>query len=117
MEMGIVNLHIKDRTLRTRVFKRQHLVEKRQSLLQNFTQLTKNSTLTLTQLREATYSTVDDITLLQNANLMIMLQIDSRVLPTLFRSTMKLGYALGLKTPKSIESLGKGLARKSPSDR
>lgn len=98
---------------RTLVFKDQSLVEKRQTLQQNFDNLTSQLSLTVDALRSATQGTVSDIALLKSANLMLMLKIDANLLPSLFESAMKLGYTLGLKTPKAIESLSIGLARQS----
>lgn len=82
-----------------------------QALKEAFQTTTK--TLTLEQLRTATHNTVSDVDLLKNANLALMLGINESQICTLFENALKLGYAVGLKSQKAIESLSKGLARQS----
>lgn len=84
-----------------------------QSLKNSFNELTKESTLTLDALRSATYNTVDDIKLLENANLAVMLGLPTDQLPKLFESAMKLGHAVGIATDYAIMSLCKGIGRRS----
>ena len=70
-------------------------------------------TLTLKTLRESTHNTVSDIDLLKYANLALMLGLKEGQLPKLFNSAIRLGYAVGITSKKSIESLSKGIARQS----
>jgi hypothetical protein len=81
--------------------------------LKSFKRLTRESNLTLNDLVKATNETVEPATLLEMANLSIMLGIPANDLPTLFRSAYKLGLALGLEPRKAIESLAKGIGRQS----
>lgn len=64
-------------------------------------------------LRESTENTIDDQTLLENANLALMLDLPLEQLPKLFEAAKKLGYAVGLTPQKSIESLVRGIGRES----
>lgn len=82
-----------------------------QALKEAFKTTTK--TLTLQQLRTATRDTLSDVELLKNANLAMMLGINESLICELFENALKLGYAIGLKSQKAIESLSKGLARQS----
>lgn len=74
---------------------------------------TTSKVLTLQQLRIATHNTLSDMELLKNANLALMLGIKENLIAELFENALKLGYAIGLKSQKAIESLSKGLARQS----
>jgi len=82
-------------------------------LRSTFETFTKNSNLTLESLRKATHGTVSDAQLLESANLAIMLGLPINTLDELFESSCKLGYALGVDTKKAIESLCKGVGRRS----
>ena len=84
---------------------------KLQSLKASFQRLAKK--LTIEELREATENTISDVKLLESANLAIMLGLKEQQLPQLFNGAVKLGYALGITSEKAIESLSKGLARRS----
>jgi hypothetical protein len=78
-----------------------------------FDQLTKDTDLTLEQLREATLHTASDEALLKNANLAITLGLPANELPKLFNGAMRLGYAMGIDTEKAIQSLAIGIGRQS----
>lgn len=90
-----------------------HCKRKVFGLKRAFQNMTKNCTLTLAKLREATENKIDDASLLKSANLALELDFDPNLLPELFDSAMILGYSLGLDSTKSIESLVTGIARKS----
>ncbi len=79
----------------------------------SFRSLTDSTSVTLSQLREATQQTVTDATLLENANLAIMLDLPAEDLPSLFEAAFKLGLAVGIEPTRAIEALCKGVGRRS----
>jgi len=83
------------------------------SLNESFKTLVGDSDLTLEDLRDATHNTVNDIKLLESANLAIMLGLKPSELDELFECAMKLGHSVGAKTQYAIESLCKGIGRRS----
>lgn len=87
------------------------LYAKSLTLKESFEKLTNQ--LTLGQLRDATKNTINDVKLLESANLALVLGLKEETLPSLFSSGMTLGYAVGLTSEKAIESLCKGIARQS----
>jgi len=85
---------------------------KTKGLLATFQNFTKNE-ITLKDLKDATRNTVSDATLLEQANLAILLGLPVKELPELFKCAFRIGMALGLEPSKAIESLCKGIGRKS----
>jgi len=83
------------------------------SLKESFDELIGDSTLTLEDLQNATHHTVNDIKLLQSANLAIMLGLNPVDLDELFECAMKLGHSVGITATFAIESLCKGIGRRS----
>ena len=83
------------------------------ALNESFKELVGDSDLTLEDLRDATHQTVNDINLLESANLAIMLGLKPSELDELFECAMKLGHSVGAKTQYAIESLCKGIGRRS----
>jgi len=83
------------------------------SLNESFNELVGDSNLKLEDLRDATHHTVNDIKLLESANLAIMLGLNPVELDELFECAMKLGHSLGITTQHAIESLCKGIGRRS----
>ena len=79
----------------------------------SFEKLATNSKLTIEELRAATNETVSKAKLLEQANLALMLGLPANELTVLFRSATRLGYATGITTEKAIESLCKGVGRRS----
>lgn len=82
-------------------------------LKQSFETLTKNTKLTFEALRSATRYTISDSSLLENANLALMLGLPANELSTLFKAAMQLGLTMGTTPQKAIESLCKGIGRQS----
>lgn len=68
---------------------------------------------TLEQLRKATQNTISDATLLENANLGVMLGLPADELPALFESAYRLGLAMGTDVNYAIDSLCRGIGRRS----
>jgi len=83
------------------------------ALNEGFKELIGDSDLKLEDLRDATHNTTDDIKLLESANLAIMLGLKPNELDDLFECAMKLGHSLGITTQHAIESLCKGIGRRS----
>jgi len=83
------------------------------ALNESFKELVGDSDLKLEDLRSATHNTVNDINLLESANLAIMLGLKPSELDELFECAMKLGHSVGAKTQYAIESLCKGIGRRS----
>jgi len=77
-----------------------------------FENLTKDTQLTINNLKDATENKIDAATLYKFANLALQLNLDAK-LDDLFNAAMTLGYSLGITPEKSIESLVTGIARKS----
>jgi len=93
--------------------KEVNLATKTDALKRAFADLTRDTDLTLQQLKQSVNNTLSDDKLLEYANLCLMLELPAKELPTLFNSAMRLGYAMGLTTEKAIESLAKGIGRQS----
>lgn len=72
-----------------------------------------NSQTTVKQLRKATRFTVSDSKLLENANLGVMLGLPADDLPALFEAAYKLGLAMGTDVNYAIDSLCRGIGRRS----
>jgi hypothetical protein len=89
------------------------IATKTDALKRAFADLTRDTDLTLQQLKQSVNNTLSDDKLLEYANLCLMLELPAKELPTLFNSAMRLGYAMGLTTEKAIESLAKGIGRQS----
>jgi hypothetical protein len=83
------------------------------ALNESFKELIGDSDLKLEDLRSATHNTTNDIKLLESANLAIMLGLKPSELDDLFECAMKLGHSLGITTQHAIESLCKGIGRRS----
>jgi len=84
-----------------------------QGLRASFDKFASGSNLTLEKLRKATKETVSNATLLEQANLALMLGLPADELATLFECSMKLGRAVGIPTEKAIEALCRGVGRRS----
>lgn len=84
-----------------------------QGLRASFETLTSSSDLTLEALRKATNETVPSATLLESANLALMLGLPANELATIFKAATKLGYAVGIPTTKAVEALCRGVGRRS----
>jgi hypothetical protein len=84
-----------------------------QGLRASFETLTSGSDLTLEALRKATNETVPSATLLESANLALMLGLPADQLAELFEAATKLGFAVGIPTTKAIEALCRGVGRRS----
>lgn len=87
--------------------------EHKKGVKQAFDTLTKKSDLTLEKLIHATDQTISPSTLLESANLAIMLDLPTEKLDALFRSAYVLGRSVGLAPDKAITSLCKGVGRRS----
>jgi len=72
-----------------------------------------HSNTNIEQLRESTNYTVSDSKLLENANLGVMLGLPANELPELFEAAYKLGLAMGTQTTYAIDSLCRGIGRRS----
>lgn len=83
------------------------------ALNESFKELIGDSDLKLEDLQDATHNTTNDIKLLESANLAIMLGLKPTELDELFECAMKLGHSLGITTQHAIESLCKGIGRRS----
>lgn len=68
---------------------------------------------TLEDLREATQNTVSNATLLEQANLALMLGLPTDDLANLFECAFQLGLAVGITPQCAIEALCKGVGRRS----
>ncbi len=82
-------------------------------LMHSFKMLKNGVNLTLEDLREATQHTVSDATLLEQANLALMLNLPSDDLANLFECAFQLGLAVGITPQRAIEALCRGVGRRS----
>jgi len=78
-----------------------------------FADLTKQTRLTYNQLSKAVDNTASEESILEYANIAIMLDIPAEKLPKLFNAAMKLGFATGIDTKAAIHALSIGVGRQS----
>ncbi|MCK4320799.1 hypothetical protein KAW11_04200 [Candidatus Bathyarchaeota archaeon] len=82
-------------------------------LRHSFETLKNGVDLTLEDLQEATQHTVSNATLLEQANLALMLNLPSDDLANLFECAFQLGLAVGITPQRAIEALCRGVGRRS----
>ena len=82
-------------------------------LMHSFEMLKNGVDLTLEDLQEAMQHTVSNATLLEQANLALMLGLPSRNLAELFECAFQLGLAVGITPQRAIEALCKRVGRRS----
>lgn len=82
-------------------------------LMRSFEALKNGVDVTLEDLREATQHTVSNATLLEQANLALMLGLPTDDLANLFECAFQLGLAVGITPQRAIEALCKGVGRRS----
>jgi len=82
-------------------------------LMHSFKMLKNGVNLTLEDLREATQHTVSDATLLEQANLALMLGLPTDDLADLFECAFQLGLTVGITPRRAIEALCRGVGRRS----
>ena len=82
-------------------------------LMHSFKMLKNGVNLTLEDLREATQHTVSDATLLEQANLALMLGLPTDDLANLFECAFQLGLTVGITPRRAIEALCRGVGRRS----
>lgn len=82
-------------------------------LMRSFEALKNGVDVTLEDLREATQHTVSNATLLEQANLALMLGLQTDDLANLFECAFQLGLAVGITPQRAIEALCKGVGRRS----
>jgi len=78
-----------------------------------FKELTKDTELTYGQLTEAVQNTASEESILEFANIAIMLGLPTAELPKLFEAAMRLGHATGIDTKSAIQALSIGVGRQS----
>lgn len=78
-----------------------------------FADLTKQTRLTYDQLSKAVDNTASEESILEYANIAIMLDLPLDQLPNLFGAAMKLGFATGIDTKAAIHALSIGVGRQS----
>jgi len=78
-----------------------------------FADLTKQTRLTYDQLSKAVDGTASEESILEYANIAIMLDLPAEQLPKLFNAAMKLGFATGIDTKAAIHALSIGVGRQS----
>lgn len=82
-------------------------------LMNSFAALKGDVDLTLEDLREATQHTVSGASLLEQANLALMLGLPTDELANLFECAFQLGLTVGITPRRAIEALCRGVGRRS----
>lgn len=82
-------------------------------LRHSFEMLKNGVDVTLEDLQEATQHTVSNATLLEQANLALMLGLPTDDLANLFECAFQLGLTVGITPRRAIEALCKGVGRRS----
>ena len=78
-----------------------------------FKALTKDTDLTFKQLSKAVEKTASEESILESANIAIMLDLPTEKLPELFNAAMRLGFATNIDTKAAIQALSIGVGRQS----